>query len=96
MTERPALGRERAMGGAGTTYEAAIERYNAGDVDGFADAHRAPLVMRGGTSLQPTGRRVQLKGMELAHVRDGKIAEYHMYWDGTAIAEQLGLTPAPS
>lgn len=134
------------MNDAGTAYENAIARYNAGDVDGFADAHAedailltpagtltgraairefwgnqrtafpdlvltvdvvvaqgdvvaaewtwagtntGPVVLRGGARVPPTGRRVELKGMELAYLRGGKIAEYHMYWDSAAIAEQL-------
>lgn len=138
------------MSGAGTTYQDAIARYNAGDLDGFADAHAddavlvtptgtfvgraairdywrsqraafpnlvltidvlvvqgdrvaaewswvgtntGPLVLRDGTRVPATGRRVELKGMELAYVRDGKIAQYRMYWDGTAIAAQLAAAP---
>ena len=131
-------------------YEAAIGRYNAGDVDGFADAHAedavlvtpggtakgraairehwrqektafpdrrltvdtvveqgdtlagewtwsgtntGPLVLRDGTRLPPTGRRVELRGMELVRLRDAYIAEYRMYWDGVVIARQLGFAP---
>jgi ketosteroid isomerase-like protein len=33
--------------------------------------------------------------MEVAHLRDGKIVEYHMYWDRMATARQLGLLPEP-
>lgn len=131
-------------------YEEAIRLYNAGDVEGFANAHaedavlvtpvgttrgRAAirehwsnqktafpdltltmdvvveqddtvatewtwvgtntghLVLRDGNQVPPTGKRVEIRGMELAHVRDGRIAEYHMYWDGMAIAQQLGFLP---
>ena len=52
-----------------------------------------PLVLRDGTELPPTGKRVEIRGMELAQMRDGKIHVYHMYWDGMAIAQQLGLLP---
>jgi Holliday junction resolvasome RuvABC ATP-dependent DNA helicase subunit len=38
-------------------------------------------------------RRVELKGVELAQMRDGRICAYHLYWDGTAILTQLGLLP---
>jgi ketosteroid isomerase-like protein len=31
--------------------------------------------------------------MELARIKDGAIVEYRMYWDGMAIARQLGLLP---
>jgi predicted ester cyclase len=49
----------------------------------------------GGLALRvaPTGKRIELKGLKLAQMRDGKIHVYHMHWDGMAIAEQLGLLP---
>lgn len=134
-------------------YDKAIRLYNAGDVEGFANAHAedgvlvtpggtaqgraairehwsrekiafpdrtltidvvveqgdtvatewawsgtntGPLVVRDGTQVPPTGKRVEVRGMELVHLRDGKIADYHMYWDGMAILRQLGLLPEPA
>ena len=52
-----------------------------------------PLVMPDGTELPPTGKRVELKGMELVQLRDGKIAVHHVYWDNMAVAGQLGVLP---
>lgn len=55
-----------------------------------------PLVLPDGTERPPTGRRIDHKGTEVAYVRDGKIVEYHMYWDRMATAEQLGRLPEGS
>ena len=52
-----------------------------------------PLVMPDGTVLPPTGKQIETKGMEVAQLRDGKIAVHHMYWDNMAVARQLGLLP---
>ena len=52
-----------------------------------------PLVMPNGTEVPGTGKRVETKGMDLAQVRDGKLAVYHMYFDNMAVAGQLGLLP---
>lgn len=128
-------------------YEAAIRRYNAGEMAGFADAHgeqavlvtpagtwrgraaireywsrqrdafpdlhlaldlvvaegdvvmsewtwsganTGPLTLRDGTRAPATGRRVELRGMEVARVRGGEIVEYRVYWDGLDLAHQLG------
>jgi ketosteroid isomerase-like protein len=60
----------------------------------WVGTHTGPLVLRDGTALPATGKRVELRGMELVRVRDGKIAEYHVYWDGMAAATQLGVLPA--
>ena len=55
--------------------------------------HTGPLVMPDGTELPPTGKRIEIKGMELAQLRDGKIAVQHQYWDNMAVAGQLGVLP---
>ncbi len=51
-----------------------------------AGTHTGPLVMPDGTELPPTGKRVELKGVELVRFRDGKVAVHHEYWDNMAIA----------
>jgi steroid delta-isomerase-like uncharacterized protein len=43
-----------------------------------------------GPALPPTGRRVEVTGVELAWLRDGLIARLHMYWDRASIQQQLG------
>ncbi len=53
-----------------------------------------PFSLPDGTELPPTGRRITIRGMELARMSDGKIREYRMYWDRLAIAQQLGRLPA--
>ena len=58
-----------------------------------AGTHTGPLVMPDGTELPPTGKRIDLKGMELVQVRDGKAAVQHQYWDNMAVAGQLGVLP---
>jgi predicted ester cyclase len=59
----------------------------------WVGTNRGPLVLRDGSHLPPTGRRIEITGMELAILREGKIAQYRMYWDGASFAQQLGLTP---
>ena len=61
----------------------------------WVGTNTGPLVLRDGTELSPMGKRIELEGMELAKMRDGKICVYHMYWDGIALAGQLGLLPNP-
>ena len=54
-----------------------------------------PLRTRDGIRTSPTGKRIRHSGMELARVHDGKIVEYHIYWDRMAVARQLGRLPTP-
>ena len=58
----------------------------------FVGTNTGPLVMPDGTELPPTAA-VELKGMELVQLRDGKAAVDHVYWDNMAFAGQLGVLP---
>lgn len=59
----------------------------------FVGTHTGPLVLPDGTEVPPTGRRVQVQGMELVRMRDGKIVVDNLYYDSVAVAAQLGLLP---
>ena len=59
----------------------------------FVGTHTGPLALPDGTELPPTGKRVEVKGMELVRVRDGKIVVDNPYYDNLAVAAQLGLLP---
>ena len=67
--------------------------------DLFADewtivgTHTGPLTLPDGTQLAPTGRRIQIKGMELVRMRDGEIVVDNLYYDNLSLAAQLGLLP---
>jgi steroid delta-isomerase-like uncharacterized protein len=43
----------------------------------------------------PTGRTIEIEGVDLWEMRDGRIARYRAYYDFNALAVQLGLAPAP-
>jgi steroid delta-isomerase-like uncharacterized protein len=72
--------------------------------DAFADewvfigTHTGPLVLPDGTQLPATGKRVEVPGMEVVRMRDGKIVANNLYHDNLAVAIQLGFlsqdTPA--
>ena len=59
----------------------------------FVATHTGPLQMPDGTELPPTGRRIELRGMELVEMRDGKIVVDNLYYDNMAVLTQLGLVP---
>jgi steroid delta-isomerase-like uncharacterized protein len=42
-----------------------------------------------------TGRSIEIDGVDLWQMRDGRIARYRAFWDFNALAVQLGLAPAP-
>ena len=44
--------------------------------------------------IQPTGRPVDLHGMDLINVEDGRVAGNNIYYDQLAFARQIGMLPA--
>ena len=59
----------------------------------FVATHTGPFKLPDGTEFAPTGKRVQLRGMELCRVRDGKLVIDNLYYDNMAVFAQLGLVP---
>jgi predicted ester cyclase len=59
----------------------------------FVGTHTGPLKVVDGTELAPTGKRVEVSGIELVQVRDGKIVVENVYYDNLAVTAQLGLLP---
>jgi len=47
---------------------------------------------RGGIEVEPTGRRIDYKGMDVIPIRDGLVARKDVYSDSITLLRQLGLT----
>jgi steroid delta-isomerase-like uncharacterized protein len=43
--------------------------------------------------VEATGRRVEIRGLDLFEIKDGKIAGNTAYYDGMTFARQIGLMP---
>ena len=54
--------------------------------------HRGPIEPPG---FAPTGRTMQIEGVDRWDMRDGRIARYRAFYDLTELARQLGIAPAP-
>jgi steroid delta-isomerase-like uncharacterized protein len=59
----------------------------------FVGTHTGPFSLPDGRELAPTGKRVEIRGMEVVQVRDGKIVLNSLYYDNMASLAQLGLLP---
>jgi predicted ester cyclase len=57
----------------------------------FAGTHTGPFVLPDGTEIPPTGKRVELVGMELVKVRHERVVVDNLYYDNLGVAVQLGL-----
>jgi steroid delta-isomerase-like uncharacterized protein len=75
--------------------ESFVEQGNAfADEWTFVGTHTGPLALPDGGRLPPTGKRVEVKGMEFVQMRDGKIVVDNLYYDTTAILAQFGALAA--
>ena len=60
----------------------------------FAGTHTGSLLLPDGRELAPTGKRVEVNGMEYCRVNDdGKLVVNTLYYDNLAVLAQLGLLP---
>ena len=60
----------------------------------FVGTHTGPFLLPDGSTLPATGKRVEVRGMEIVRVGpDGKIVLNTLYYDNMAVAAQLGLVP---
>ena len=62
----------------------------------FAGTHTGPFRLPDGTEVPPTGKRVEIRGMEYVQVRDGKFVVDNLYYDNLTVLAQLGLIPQPA
>ena len=54
-----------------------------------------PMAMPDGTEIPATQRDVELPGVSILSIRDGKITSQRDYFDNASVMSQLGLLPAP-
>lgn len=59
----------------------------------LAGTHTGPLSLQDGTELPATGRHVEIRGMEMVQVRDGRMVVDNLYYDNAAVFAQLGMLP---
>lgn len=59
----------------------------------FVGTHTGPVTLPDGTEVPPTGKRIEIPGMEIVKMRDGKIVANNLYYDNLAVLVQFGLVP---
>ena len=53
--------------------------------------HEGPM-KRSGMTIEPTGKKVEYRGMDIIPIEDGLVARKDVYSDGVTLLRQLGLT----
>lgn len=57
--------------------------------------HTGALLGPGGMRIPPTGRRLELRFVEIVEFRNGRMAAGRQYFDALGLMTQLGLGPQP-
>jgi ketosteroid isomerase-like protein len=74
-----------------------LDRHESGnhaiDEGYFVGTNTMPLRMPNGDTVPATGKRVKIRGCDIATVTDDRITEHHLYFDQMEFMSQLGLAP---
>ena len=63
-----------------------------GDVIG---TNTGPIALPDGSTIQPTGKQVRMRSIDVATVDNGLISQHDFYFDQLELLTQLGLMEAP-
>jgi ketosteroid isomerase-like protein len=55
--------------------------------------HSGPLVVDEEMTIEPTGRRLTMRGITVADFDGDRIRAFRQYWDEVSLLEQLGVVP---
>lgn len=61
----------------------------------FVATHARDLPMPDGQSIPATGKRIRMRAVDVATVRDGRIVQHDFYFDQLDLLTQLGVTLQP-
>jgi steroid delta-isomerase-like uncharacterized protein len=76
-------------------FELSVDRIVADDAAAAVQWHAAGTFTGGPfQGILPTGRRVQVRGVDVMEIADGLVQHDTIYYDGASFARQIGLLPA--
>jgi steroid delta-isomerase-like uncharacterized protein len=76
-------------------FEMTVDRIVADDATAAVQWHLSATFSGGPfLGIRPTGRRVEVRGVDVLEISDGLIRHNTIYYDGASFARQIGLLPA--
>jgi steroid delta-isomerase-like uncharacterized protein len=85
----------REMFAAFPDFEMTLDRIVAGDSSAAVQWHLSATFTGGPfLGIEPTGRRIEVRGVDVMEIADGLIQHNTIYYDGASFARQVGLLPA--
>ena len=80
--------------GAFPDYELTVDRVFGDDANAVVQ-WSATGTFSGGPfqGIEPTGKRIEMRGVDVVEVIEGRVVRDTMYYDGASLARQIGLLP---
>lgn len=72
-----------------------VEGDTVADEFTYAGTSTGPVTMPDGTTIAPTGRHIEMRGMQLLRLRDGKVVRHDLFMDSAVMMAQMGLAQRP-
>ncbi|WP_117211464.1 ester cyclase [Allorhizocola rhizosphaerae] len=66
----------------------------AADEGYYIGTHRKEIKTPTGETVKPTGKKIKMRSVDVATVKNGKIKSHHVYYDEAEFMRQLGLAEA--
>ena len=78
------------------TFEMTVDRIVGNDSTAVVQWH-ASGAFTGGPfqGIEPTGRHVEMRGVDVMEITGGKVKYDTIYYDGASLARQIGMLPKP-
>ena len=75
-------------------FEISVERVVADDQAAVVQSQATGTFRGSFQGVEPTGRRIELRVVEVMEIEEGRIRRNTIYYDGASFARQIGLLPA--
>jgi steroid delta-isomerase-like uncharacterized protein len=84
----------RGFLGASSDLEVTVNRLIADDSRALVEWRFAGTFDGAYQGLEPTGRKIDLRGTDILEIEDGKVTRLTAYYDASTFARQVGLLPS--
>lgn len=78
-----------------TTEVLVVEGDTVADEFTYTGTSTGPIAMPDGSTMPATGRRIEMKGMQLLQLRDGRVIRHDLFLDSAVMMAQMGLAQPP-
>ncbi len=72
-----------------------VEGDSVADEFTYTGTSKGPIAMPDGSTLPATGKHLEMKGMQLLEMHEGKVVRHDLFLDSAVMMAQMGLAQPP-